>query len=208
LVGWVGRPEDLLSDGKVGPKAPPALWLAPGWKDIDQRPSAEEQYRFALLGAPKDAQVTAWLAVPGYFPQSREWISRALTQLARELLRRNDSERLQSLAAEVERWEGGQAHEKRLAKICRAGVDALNRDLQGVYDDFAGPIAPKELTDPALLELSLEVIAQAERIAALTGASESYARSKLRPIHQDLLVKLFQSEQRDPSILPPIRPGG
>jgi serine/threonine-protein kinase len=199
LLGWTRLPQDLLADTQAGQSGMPGLWLAPHWQEAvgDRRGSVEEQYRFAQLSAPRELREAAWLAVPGYFPHSREWISRAYNQLARDLLRAHDGERLEAFASEVERWDGRQTHEKELSLISRVGVNALKGDLDGVITGLTGPIDPNALTDPALLELSLEVTEQAERAAALSGAPERIAREKLRVIHQTLLNKLLRSEQRD-----------
>src|SRR6185437_12849375 len=50
----------------------------------------------ALVRAPREIEEAAWLAVPGHFPGSRDWASRAYTQLARHLLRRRDTDRLRA----------------------------------------------------------------------------------------------------------------
>ena len=109
------------------------------------------------MRAPRDIQEAAWLAVPGHFPATREWSSRAYTQLARLMLHRRDDDRLRAFAAEIDRWNGAQTHEKELANIIRAGAKALEGDIDGVLQDFDQTIMPGKLADPALLELSLEV---------------------------------------------------
>ena len=107
VVGWLGRPQDLLAETTVvKPQGMPGLWIAPGWKTIDRMNGPEEQYHYAQLSVPADDQEEAWLAVPGHHQSSREWASRAYTQLARVLLRRHDAERLAVFAEEIEHWEG------------------------------------------------------------------------------------------------------
>jgi eukaryotic-like serine/threonine-protein kinase len=79
-VGWINRPEDLLAPGaSAGTKVMPGLWISPRWKDVEKGLSAEDQYHYAQIRAPKDSLEVAWLAVPGHFPASREWASRAYT---------------------------------------------------------------------------------------------------------------------------------
>jgi serine/threonine-protein kinase len=189
-VGWVSRPEDLLSESAPRPKGIPGLWIAPSWKDVEKRNSAEEQYHIAQLQARGDAREAAWLAVPGYFPESREWASRAYTQLVRVLLRRHDAEKLAVLAVELEHWDGARAHERELAGITRAAADALTGEIEGVLEEFARRADPKVMIDPALVELSLEVTHEAERVIARSGSHERIARSGLRKIQADLLSKL------------------
>src|SRR5262249_46956040 len=119
LAGWYGRAEDLLSERAAQPKALPGLWIEPGWRSVPRLNSPEEQYRDAQVRAPQDGREAAWLAVPGHFPNSREWAVRAYTQLTRLLLRRGDAERLKVLAEEIDRWDLAQTHEKELADVAR-----------------------------------------------------------------------------------------
>jgi serine/threonine-protein kinase len=207
-LGWSSRPEDLLSTRAAEPgKAPPGLWIAPRWRDVDKLNSAEDQYRYAQIRAPKDLQEAAWLAVPGHFPGSRDWGSRAYTQLARHLLLRGDAERLKVLAEELDRWNGSHTHEKELAEVIRAGVDALEGELDDVLNGLRTRVNPKNLTDPALLELCLEVTNQADRIVSRPGAA--LARTGLRDLHdlqRVLLNLLFQIELHEP-LFNPLRPG-
>ena len=106
------------------------------------------------------------------------------------MLIRHDADRLRVLAEEIARWDGAQTHEKELADVIRAGVEALDGDLDGVLNEFAGRVDPAKLTDPALLELSLEVTDQADRVAALAGSpgNTSLARQNLRNIRQKLIA--------------------
>ena len=178
----------------------PGLWMDPRWQAVERGLSPEDQYLYAQVRAPKEVQEAAWLAVPGHFPNSREWASRAYTQLARLLLLRHDVDRLRALAEEVDRWEGGQTHEKELAAIVRAGAKALDRDLEGVLADFKERVRYQDLTDPALIGLSVEVTDQAERAASGAGAATNnvLARNTLHGIRQQLVARLFQTGIRDP----------
>jgi hypothetical protein len=200
VYGWLGRPDDLLAQGAPEPRTMPGLWIAPAWASVAKKNTAEEQYRDALLHASGDDQEAAWLAVPGNFPKSREWAARAYTQLTRRLVRKGDSERLVALAADIERWQEGQTHEKVLAAIARAGAEAADDDLAGVLDVFDKRVDPGKLTDPALIELCLEVIDQAEVDVARPGetASPRLVRNQLRAIQEILVPRLFQSELRVP----------
>ncbi|MFO0908152.1 MAG: hypothetical protein U0794_07300 [Isosphaeraceae bacterium] len=186
----------------------PGLWIAPAWNTIEKRPSADDQYRLALIRDFGDAQEAAWLAVPGYYPASREWAARAYTQLARRMLRRHDADRLNALASDLERWEAGKTHGKELAAIARAGAVALQGDLDGVLRLINDEVDPRNLTDPALLELCLEVTDQAERVAARPGApaSPNLVRSRVREVQNSLISRLILNELREPVVNRP-RPG-
>jgi len=208
-AGWANRPAELLTPGAAGPRSVPGLWMTPNWRDVEKAASPEDQYLDALIRAPKDALEAAWLAVPGHFPGSREWSSRAYTQLARLLFLRHDAERLRVLAEEIDHWDGAQTHEKELATVIRAGVDALDGDLDGVLADFdPARLDASRITDPALLELCLEVTDQAERVASRPGAPSNLvlARKNLRDIQRKLMDKLFLTELRDP-VFRRLRPG-
>jgi serine/threonine-protein kinase len=208
-LGWAARPVDLLSKNAPEPSGPPALWLAPEWRGLAKRAGAEQQYRHAQLNTAADAREAAWLAVPGHFPTSREWASRAYGQLARLLLRRRDADRLDSLANEIEGWERGQGREAELVALARAGVKALRGELGGVLDDFDGKIKPSRMTDTALIELALEVTLQAERVASQPGAPTNLAlvRQRLREVQFELIPLFLLTELRNPGFGRPLKPG-
>jgi serine/threonine-protein kinase len=207
-AGWLNRPEDLLSASSPRAAGMPGLWINPGWKEVPVAASAEAQFRHAQIVATPDEREAAWLAVPGRFSSSREWASRAYTQLARHLLRRRDVDRLRALAGEIDQWADGQTHDKELAAVTRAGVLAVEGDLDGVLNALRQPVELKNLTDPALLELCLEVTRAAERDAVRSGAlaNKTLARDQLRPIQQEVASKLYQTELREPPLNRP-RPG-
>ena len=190
LVGWATRSKDLLAAGSVEPEVP-ALWMAPGWTEIKRQTNPESQYRYAQLVASVDDAEAAWLAVPGNFPHAREWISQSYIQLARTLLRRQDAERLKAFGAEIGRWSEGKTHEKEMSDIIAAGVKALSGDPDGVIDDFHNRIRLKELTDPSLIELGVEVTIQAMEATSRPGMP-SRSLEPLRSIRRELLTKLFQ----------------
>ncbi len=190
LTGWLTRSQDLLAAGSAEPDVP-GLWMAPGWRSIKQQPNPESQFRYAQLAASRDETEAAWLAVPAYYPRSHEWIAQAYIQLARTLLRRQDAERLTVFGAEIDRWNESKTHEKELADIIQAGVKALNGDPDGVINDFRTRVRLNELTDPALVELGIEVTVQAMDAASQPGMP-SRSLDPLRAIRRDLTTKLFQ----------------
>jgi serine/threonine-protein kinase len=179
--GWSTRTEDLLSDraaavasrsSSAASARPPALWMEPRWGMIPRQNSAEEQYRYAQLGASRADQEAAWIAVPGYFPTARAWSSQAYIQLARVLLRRHDAERLGILASEIKRWNATQEHEKELVTIIQAAAKAIDGDQEGTIVELE-KLHLSSTIDPALLELALEVTVQATHSASRTDVSRS-----------------------------------
>jgi eukaryotic-like serine/threonine-protein kinase len=198
-LGWLARPDDLLTANaaSTGDGELPGLWIDPRWKGIAQATSAETQYLYAQARAPKDMLDAAWLAVPGYFPDSREWTAKAYTQLGRSLLLSHDVDRLRTLADEIEHWKAGQTHEKKLASILHAGVKALEGDLEGVVEDFK-VIDPPNLTDPAQLGLCLEVNDQAERVglAPDSPGSNKLAHDNVRKIREAIVSQLGKTGLR------------
>jgi serine/threonine-protein kinase len=198
--GWFTRPEDLLSERAepASAAALPALWMAPNWKTVEPQGSAEAQYHYALLRASTADQEAAWIAVPGYFPDARDWAARAYIQLARTLLRRRDAARLKVFAEEIARWNSAQSyeHEKELVTIVQAAAKAIGGDLEGVI------VVLKTLdvgatVDPALLELSAEVTTQAMQTALRNGTVESVPRD-LRQLQKKFLDQLHSAQVRAP----------
>jgi tRNA A-37 threonylcarbamoyl transferase component Bud32 len=187
LVGWSLRPPDLLSERQGTVPPPPALWIAPNWQLIPRQPSAEAQYRFAQIQADLGTRRAAWLAVPGHFPQSKEWAPRSYTQLGRLLFRDHDSMHLKPFTDELERMD--RPHEKRLAEILRAGLGVLEDDPEGVLNLFT-PNFVGSLTDPAFAELALEVTLEAERAARRSAVAATNTNlSKLRQIQFRLIQR-------------------
>jgi tRNA A-37 threonylcarbamoyl transferase component Bud32 len=185
LLGAWGRPRDLLAAGAPEPKGPSALWLDPSWRAVPRQSSARRQFRHAQLRAAEEDRVAAWLAVPGVFPDEREWAFKAYTQLARTLLRRNDRAGLEGLAADLEHADRlSHAHLTDLAKVVRAAVAALGDDPQEVVEQFKE--FNKTLNVPALIELGLEVTLQALRMGNRAG---SYL-TPLNKLQRELAVAL------------------
>jgi eukaryotic-like serine/threonine-protein kinase len=196
--GWFTRPEDLLSArAEASSSAPslPALWMAPHWQTIERQSSAEEQYHHAQLRASRADQEAAWIAVPGFFPASRAWISQAYIQLARVLLRRHDAERLRVFATEIGRWNATQEHEKELVTIIQAAANAIDGDQEGTIVELE-KLHLSSTIDPALLELALEVTVQATRSASRTEVMQTIPQG-LQDLQRNLLTKLSTVEIRE-----------
>ncbi len=200
-VGWSLRPADLLAAHSRASVAPPALWMAPAWRDVPKQANVETQYRYAQVQAEVGTRQAAWLAVTGYYPQSKEWASRAYTQLARLLFRDRDSSKLKSFAAELDRID--RPHEKRLAEIVNAGVGVLGGDPEGVINRFS-PDFFGSLADPAFAEFSLEIALEAERAARLNPAAATNSiLNKLKQIQFRLIQKTVEIMSFDTLGRPP-----
>lgn len=160
LAGLAGRSEDLLSPDAPQSTGPPGLWLA-DWQSIPPFPSAEEQYRYALLKAPPIRSEAAWLAVAGRYPNDQTWGGQAQVQLLRLLFRRGDAENLGYLSGELRRSSAPQAAS--MSTAAQAGISALRGDPQGVLDAYNG--VDLALQGPALNEVGFEIVQQALRDA-------------------------------------------
>ena len=199
--GWYTRPEDLLAERSEAPaEGPPALWMAPGWSQVERQNSAEQQYHYAQLQASRSDQEAAWLAVPGYFPEARDRTAQAYIQLARSLSRHRDAERLRVFAAEIARWNAATAHEheKELVTIVQAAAKAIDGDLEGVIVALKS-LDPGTIIDPALLELAVEVTVQAVQTAIGNGTVDSVPR-ELRSLQQKFTDQLYSADVRDPLV--------
>ena len=189
-VGWWLRPADLLAANSRVATTLPALWMVPNWSEVPKQMTPEAQYRYAQLQADASSREGAWIAVLGYFPQSRDWVSRTYTQLARMLFRDHDSIRLRSFSAEIQRID--RPHEKRLAEIVGVGLGVLDRDPQGVANVFTD-VFIGSLTDPAFAELALEITLEAERASRLNPlAATTTNLSKLKQIQNRLIQKTVE----------------
>jgi hypothetical protein len=197
-VGWLARSQDLLSERvDTAPSSTaslPALWMAPHWDTIARQASADDQYHFAQLCASSADQEAAWIAVPGYFPTARAWVSQAYIQLARVLLHRHDASRLKILATEIEAWNAvqGHEHERELVTIIQAGTSALDGDQEGTIVELE-KLHLSSTIDPALLELALEVTVQATHSASRTGNLQGIPPG-LKSIQARLLSQLSTVE--------------
>lgn len=176
--GWRDRPRDLLAPGAPAPSAMPALGMD-NWQAVPALPGALAQYRLAQTGVADDQRVAAWLAVPARFPGDGTVSYRAYTQLARELFRRGDAERLDSLAQDLasspqtrsEQWQS-------LAHISTAASAAVAGDAGRLLDAMR-PVANLNLLDPGAAELALEALVRVQRGPG-TGKPESAPLAKLR----------------------------
>ena len=147
----------------------PALWIA-DWRAAPERPSAISQYRLAQTGTTRASRLAAWLAVPGRFPDEADVAYRAYVQLARDLLRDGDAERLSALADDLETWSADRPDRPlwtALAAVAEAGADALSDRAMAARARF------QDLNlgglDPAVAELALETVGVARRSASGAG---------------------------------------
>jgi serine/threonine-protein kinase len=198
--GWLSRPADLLSDSSPTPVAPPALWMAPAWKDVQKQKNPEAQYRYAQLRVSSDDPEAAWLAVPGHFPGERPWTTQAYIQFARLLLRRHDVPGLKALATDIENWDVKITPEKDLAAVIRTALALFEEgDLDGVIKNYNTPGDLSALYDPALVELSIEVMEQARIAAFRTPTTPKVTKDKILDTRNDLVSNLFRIENPAPS---------
>lgn len=179
-LGWRSRARDLLGDGAPEPSGPPALWLAPAWKDVPRARTAEAQYRQAQLKARAPDLAAAWLAVPGHFPTERRWTFPAYVQLARQLYRAGDVPRLRALAVALNQSDNPRDQE--LARVAHAASAALidDEELLGEFS-LVNPSA----MDPAVVELALEIVSR-RRIEQ----SEAPSARRLQKLRNELLLTL------------------
>jgi serine/threonine-protein kinase len=198
-LGWLSRPPDLLSDSSPTPQGPPGLWMAPAWKDVQKQKNAEAQYRYAQLRVSSDDPEAAWLAVPGHFPGQRPWTTQAYVQLARLLLRRHDVPGLKALATDIENWDVKITPEKDLAAVIRTALALFEEgDLDGVIKNYNTPGDLSALYDPALVELSIEVMEQARIAAFRTPTTPKVTKDKILDTRNDLVSNLFRIENPAP----------
>lgn len=151
-TGLRRRPPNLLSARSGRTEGEPASWMAP-WEEVAAQPTPEAQYRYAQLEAPESERVAAWLAVPGRFPQARDWAAKAYLQLARTLFRQRDTAALKALGSQLER--SSQVREQAIGRMAKAGVAALGNQPEEVLGLF--PDSSFDRLDPALNELGLEI---------------------------------------------------
>ena len=197
--GWLSRPADLLSDSSPSPATPPGLWMAPAWKHVAKQKTPEAQYRYAQLRVSNDDQEAAWLAVPGYFPGERLWKTQAYVQLARLLLRRHDVPGLKALASDIEHREGTVTSERDLVSVIQTAVALFEEgDLDGVIKNYNTPGSLSALYDPALVELSIEIMEQANEMARRTPTTPRGTKDKLRNTQHELVSSLFKIESPAP----------
>ena len=189
-TGWFLRAPDLLAANARSGQAPSVLWLAPNWSEIPKQTTADAQYRYAQIRSDSSNRLAAWVAVAGNFPQAKDWIARAHTQIARTLFRERDTMRLRSFGVELERLD--RPHEKRLGEIVTAALGALEGDVEGAINLFTFNFTDT-LTDPAVAELSLEITLEAERMARHnSGSATATNLTKLRQCQNRLINKTIE----------------
>ena len=132
------------------------------------RYGAEEQYRYAQLRRPADDQAAAWLAVPGYFPESHEWVSPAYLQLARWLYRQKRPRPADGFPGSSPPGRRRRPPTRSSPRSSKSAVKLLNKDLDGVIEGMStgsstGDERDSTIYDPGLLEFSVEIVADAIR---------------------------------------------
>ncbi|WP_435016437.1 serine/threonine-protein kinase [Tundrisphaera sp. TA3] len=199
-AGWLARPRDLLS-AKAGTQGPahPAGWLAPGWRDVPRRGNALAQYRHAQLLPTAGERMPAWVAVPGFFPNDESLAYRSYGQVARELFRARDRDRLVGLAAILDNLPArsrGQA--QALARVMRLGVLALDGDAEKVLGELSagGPGGLGGLDDPGLADFALEIVLRLGRDEARLKLSPA-ASARLRDARDRLARHLVELRKKD-----------
>jgi len=197
VAGWLARPPDLLSEGSAVKAGRPAAWLAPAWQDVPRKPSASAQYRYAQLlpgGPDRDA---AWVAVSEYFPNDRTWSAQSYTQIARELFRRGDSDRLGAFAQGLRLIRHGP--EETLAGVIDAGLSALDGDAEKVlrFFDNNSYNMVESLIDPALADFGLEIALRLKDDRRWKQSPTAGGiNSKLGQVQNKLIQKLIEIKRR------------
>jgi eukaryotic-like serine/threonine-protein kinase len=198
FAGWGSRSPDVAALA-ADATAPPVLWLDPTWSEVPKEPSADLQLRYALFQAPREQWVAAFLAVPGYFPRAHDSCSKAYTQTARIWHRRCDVQSLRALEADLGRWKEAQKHDRELAQIVRISINLRNDDFDAVVEQMKTLTKDEvsDIYDRALVELSLEVCADAI-VAASRSGTETLLRDALQQCQRKLARRLFDIEAEAP----------
>ena len=196
IVGWSARPGDLLAADAGTRHAPPALWIAPDWEKVEAKESPAAQYRFALLQPDASDRQAAWVAVSGNFPNDAEWASRSYTQVARELFRGRDRDRLKAFADVL-----GTTHYGRnevLTQVMIAGIAALDGDAEkvlGYFDNNSFNVVNNFL-DPAIVDFGLEIILRLKEDARRLGLTNTVQRTILE-VQSHLIRRLIEIKRHD-----------
>ena len=170
---------------------------------IPRQDSAEEQYRYAQLRASDLDLVAAWLAVPGFHSHSPERMSPAYLQLSRRLYRQGDQDRLSAFKAELVAWQAAKTPDQELARIIDCALKLLSKDLDGVIDGMARIAGPDEraragardepnIYDPGLLEFSVEILADALKLASQPGPQASEIKKEKLVGIQNRLISFLR----------------
>ena len=195
IAGWTTREPDVMAVTSDAGAAMPVLWVNPGWKAVAKSQSAEEQFRYALLRAPRDEHVAAFLAVAGFFPHSHDQVSKAYTQLARIWYHDCNVDALLALEAELAAWKLAKTHDRELVEVVQIGVKLRKNDIDGVVEGFKSLSRGEifDMYDPALVELSLEICADAVAASVRSGTT-SIERETLQGVQSRLVWQLYRIE--------------
>ena len=194
IAGWSARNPDLQAIPSPSAAPLPALWLEPRWTTIPRQNTPEEQLRYALLQAPHEDWAPAFLAVAGQFPHSHETISKAYTQLARIWYRRLDLGALGTLERELSDWKDATKHDQELTQAVRIAIKLRKGDLEAVVEGMKNLVRDDvpDIYDPALVEMHLEICADAIAAAQKTGME--FLRDRLHVFQGQLIARLYQIE--------------
>jgi serine/threonine-protein kinase len=195
IAGWTMRSPDVMAVPAEPSKALPVLWVEPAWNAVARQSSASEQLHYALFQAPPSERIAAFLAVPGHFPHSHDQVSRAYTQLARLWYRNCDLDALLALESELSSWKSAKTHEQELVEVVRIAVKFRKADIDGVLEGFKALSRDKltDMYDPALVELSIEICADALAASSRSGIG-SIEREALHDVQSNLVWQLYRIE--------------
>jgi serine/threonine-protein kinase len=195
VAGWSARNPDVMAIPSDAAALPPGLWLEPRWKAIPQQDGPEEQFRYALLQAPREDWAPAFAAVAGYFPRAHDQVSRAYTQLARILYRRGDLDALAALESELSQWQEAKGYDQELAHIIHISIKLGKADFVEVVEGFRKLTRDEvpDMYDRALVELALEICADASS-AAVRAGTEMVLRQHLHQFQMNLVWQLYRIE--------------
>jgi len=195
MAGWSTRKPDVMAVPTDAAALLPVLWLEPRWTAVPKQNSPEDQLRYALLQAPREDWVPAFLAVPGYFPHSHEVISKAYTQLARILCHRGDQDALVALESDLSQWKEAKGYDQELIHVVHIAIMLGKEDWKEVVEGFKKLTRDEvpEMYDPALVELSLEICVDAVSAANRAG-TETILRQDLQQFQTHLVRQLYRIE--------------
>jgi eukaryotic-like serine/threonine-protein kinase len=196
LTGWFARPADLLTATAEARPTSPALWIAPDWERVEAKDTPAAQYRYAQIQPDGPDRQAAWVAVSGHHPTDQEWASRSYTQIARELFRNRDRDRLKAFADVL-----GTTHYGRnevLTQVMIAGIAELDGDAQkvlGFFDNNSFNVVNNFL-DPAIVNFSLEITLRLKDDAKRLGLSNTEQRTT-DVVQTHLIRKLIEIKRHD-----------
>jgi serine/threonine-protein kinase len=196
-LGWSLRTSGLpVADAT---QVVPGLGIEPRWSSIPRQDGPEEQYLFAQFRAAPDDLAAAWMSVPGYFAHSAETVSRAYVQYARLLYRQRDLDHLTALISEISSWAGAKTSDKHLVEIIQSSLKMLSKDVDGVIEGMTrvAQLGDSTRYEPGLLEFSVEIVADAAKLASQPGTSASESKTKLLLETQLRLTRALRQVRMD-----------